>query len=56
MIRTLKPSTKAFLFTVLMTGLVWFLRGIGVLTFIPGWVLWVLILLSIATAVLSVVR
>ncbi|WP_421655894.1 hypothetical protein [Leptothermofonsia sp. ETS-13] len=56
MIRTLKPSTKAFLIMLLMTGIVWVLRGIGILTFIPGWVLWVLILLSIATAILSVVR
>ncbi len=56
MTRSMKPTTVAFLFVLLLTGLVWVLRGIGVLTFIPGWVLGVLILLSIATAILSVVR
>lgn len=46
----------AFLAVLAMTVLVWVLRGIGLLTFIPGWVLWVLILLSILTAILTTVR
>lgn len=56
MSRSLKPTTIAFLLVCAMTAFVWILRGFGVLTFIPGSVLWVLILLVIATAVLSVVR
>ncbi len=40
---------------LLMTGFVWILRGLGVLTFIPGWLLWVLILLTVLTAVVSAV-
>lgn len=56
MARSLKPTTKAFLITLLITLLVWVLRGIALLTFIPGWVLWVLILLCVAMAVLSAVR
>ncbi len=54
--RSLKPSMVAFLAVLLMTVLVWVLRGIGLLTFIPGSVIWVLILLSILTAVLASVR
>ncbi len=54
--RSLKPSMVAFLAVLLMTVLVWILRGIGLLTFIPGSVLWVLILLSLLTAILTIVR
>ncbi len=36
-----------------LTILVWVLRGFGILTFFPGSVLWVLILLSIATGIIS---
>ncbi|MBW4690645.1 MAG: hypothetical protein KME27_02635 [Lyngbya sp. HA4199-MV5] len=54
--RSLKPSMVAFLAVLAMTVLVWVLRGIGLLTFIPGSVIWVLILLSLLTAILMVVR
>jgi hypothetical protein len=54
--RSLKSSTLAFLIVLGITTFVWILRGIGVLTFIPGAVLWVLILLSVATAILAAVR
>lgn len=53
---SLKPSILAFLIVLAMTVFVWVLRGFGVLTFIPGSVIWVLILLTIVTAVLSAVR
>ncbi|UBF26391.1 hypothetical protein K9N68_33660 [Kovacikia minuta CCNUW1] len=56
MARSLKPTTSAFLIVVIMTAFVWILRGIGLLTFIPGWVLWALILLCVLTAVISAVR
>ncbi|MCT7950157.1 hypothetical protein NG798_10200 [Ancylothrix sp. C2] len=36
-----------------LTVLLWLLRGFGILTFFPGSVLWVLILLSIATGIIS---
>lgn len=52
----LKPTTLAFLLVVAMTAFFWILRGFGVLTFVPGLILWVLILLCIATAILSAVR
>jgi hypothetical protein len=36
-----------------LTALVWILRGIGLFTFIPGFVLWMLILLSIVLAIVN---
>ncbi len=36
-----------------LTALVWILRGIGLFTFIPGFVLWVLILLSIVLVIVN---
>ena len=56
MIRPMKPSLVAFLVVLAITVLVWVLRGVRWLTFIPGGLLWVLILLCVATAVLSAVR
>jgi hypothetical protein len=56
MTRSIKPTTSAFLIVLMMTGLVWILRGLGVLTFIPGWILWGLILLCVLMAVIGAVR
>ena len=36
-----------------ITIAVWTLRGFGILTFIPGGIIWFLILLSITTGILS---
>lgn len=36
-----------------LTALVWLLRGVGLLTFIPGFVLWMLILLTIVLAIVN---
>lgn len=45
----------SYLFGIVLglTVVIWMLRGFGVLTFLPGWVIWVLIFLSIATGILS---
>lgn len=56
MTRSLKPTTLAFLLTLGMTLLIWVLRGARVLSFIEGWVLWVLIFLCIILAVISNLR
>ena len=53
MIRYLSPRFLTFLVVLGITGFVWLLRGFGVLTFIPGGVLWVLIWLCLAAAVVS---
>lgn len=49
----LRPDTTAFLTILFITVLVWILRGLGLLTFLPGIVIWVLLLLTIGAGVFS---
>jgi hypothetical protein len=56
MIQDLKPSTKAFLLVLGLTFFVWVLRGLGLLSFLPGIVLWGLIGLTIVAAMISAWR
>lgn len=46
--------TFAYIFsiTLAITIVVYLLRGFGILTFLPGGIIWLLILLSIGTGVL----
>ncbi|HEY9908184.1 MAG TPA: hypothetical protein V6D18_11350 [Thermosynechococcaceae cyanobacterium] len=53
MIRYLSPRFLTFLIILALTAFVWLLRGFGVLSFLPGSVIWVLIWLCIAAAVIS---
>lgn len=41
-----------FLGSLAVTLLVYILRGIGILTFLPGGLIWLLILLSVITGIL----
>jgi len=45
----------SYLFVSITTLLVvlWTLRGLSVLAFLPGYVIWILLILSIATGILS---
>jgi hypothetical protein len=52
----LQPFTKAFLITLGITGVIWGLRGLAVLAFIPGVVLWVLILLCFSLGIISTLQ
>ncbi len=52
----LKRTTQIFLVALGLTLLVWVLRGVGLLGFIPGGVLWILIFTCILLAVLSNIR
>lgn len=45
--------TKVFLGLLGVTIAVWLLRGVGMLTFLPGIVIWVLALATIAAGVIS---
>jgi len=45
--------SAAFLVTLGLTLFVWILRGVGILTFMPGGVLWVLLLLSASFAIVA---
>jgi hypothetical protein len=51
--RPMKSTTQLFLFTLAFTIAIWVLRGLGLLTFLPGGVIWLLILLSIGTGVVN---
>lgn len=53
MAKRLRPDTTVFLTILFITVLVWILRGLGILTFIPGIVIWILLLLTVGTGVFS---
>jgi hypothetical protein len=49
----MRLSTRIFWTILGITLLVWILRGVGLLTFIPGSVIWILVLLSFVAGILS---
>ncbi|AFY64786.1 hypothetical protein GEI7407_0282 [Geitlerinema sp. PCC 7407] len=49
----LRPTTIVFLIALSSTLIVWVLRGIKLLSFMPGAVLWILILFSVITGILA---
>lgn len=53
MSRQLRSDTTIFLTVLFITVLVWVLRGLGILSFLPGIVIWVLLLLTIGAGVFS---
>lgn len=53
MSKQLRPDITIFLTILFITVLVWVLRGFGILTFLPGLVIWVLLLLTIGAGVFS---
>ncbi|KAM3089609.1 hypothetical protein ACKFKG_33250 [Phormidesmis sp. 146-35] len=53
MSRSTNSRAVVYLVVLGLTAIVWLLRGIGLLTFIPGFILWVLILLSIALTIVN---
>jgi uncharacterized membrane protein YbhN (UPF0104 family) len=52
----LQPLTKLFLAALGITAAVWILRGFSLLAFLPGVVLWLLILLCFALGILSTLQ
>ncbi len=52
----LQPFTKAFLAVLGVTLVIWLLRGLAVLAFMPGAVLWVLILLCFSLGIISTLQ
>ena len=52
---TQPTNSRAIVYIVVLalTAIVWLLRGIGLLTFLPGFVLWVLIGLSIILTIVN---
>ncbi|MBD0336451.1 MAG: hypothetical protein ICV62_13255 [Cyanobacteria bacterium Co-bin13] len=52
-LRRLQPATQIFLGFLAFTAVVWLLRGLGILSFLPGAVIWILILLCFGTGIFS---
>lgn len=52
----MRLETMIFLITVGVFLAVWGLRGFGVLTFLPGVVIWVLLLCAIGAGVVDMVQ
>ncbi|HEY9889018.1 MAG TPA: hypothetical protein V6D02_11500 [Candidatus Obscuribacterales bacterium] len=51
--KRLSLPSQIFLGLLLLTLLVWVLRGLTVLSFVPGIVLWLLLLLTIGSGVIT---
>lgn len=51
--RRLSIPTQVFLGLLILTLLIWILRGFTILAFLPGVVLWLLLLLTIGSGVLT---
>ncbi|NJL35683.1 MAG: hypothetical protein HC833_14120 [Leptolyngbyaceae cyanobacterium RM1_406_9] len=56
MSRAIRPETAVFLSFLGITLVVWVLRGVGLLTFLPGLVIWLLILLSVGAGVFDFIQ
>ncbi|HLO47135.1 MAG TPA: hypothetical protein VK211_01715 [Kamptonema sp.] len=54
----LRTPSFARIFGIILgiTVIIWLLRGFGILTFIPGGVLWLLLFVSIGTGVISTLQ
>ncbi|MBT9311277.1 hypothetical protein [Leptothoe kymatousa] len=52
----LRPITQLLLATMAMTAVVWILRGVGLLAFLPGIIIWLLILACFAIALFSTLQ
>jgi hypothetical protein len=53
MMRRLSLPSQIFLALLILTLLVWILRGLTVLSFVPGVILWLLLLLTIGAGVIT---
>ncbi|WP_008309173.1 hypothetical protein [Leptolyngbya sp. PCC 6406] len=47
------PASQVFLGFLAITVLVWTLRGLSLLAFLPGLVLWILLLCTVGSAVFT---
>lgn len=56
MTRRFKTTTLMFFSVAAVTLALWILRGLTLLGFMPGWILWGLIIASMLLAVLSAIR
>lgn len=46
----------AFWVVLSMTLTIWILRGFGILTFVPGGIIWIMLLLTVGTGVFNLIQ
>jgi len=52
--RKVSPTTQVFLGIFALTALVWILRGVRILAFMPSAIIWLLLLLTIGAGVIAI--
>lgn len=55
-VKRIRPETAVFLFFLAITLVVWVLRGLTLLAFLPGLVIWLLILLTFAAGMVDLLQ
>ncbi|WP_250122408.1 hypothetical protein [Chroococcidiopsis sp. CCMEE 29] len=53
---SINRTLQIFAIVLGITLVVWLLRGIGILTFIPGGIIWLLILMAIAIGIFGLLQ
>ncbi|MEM8544085.1 MAG: hypothetical protein AAGF66_08860 [Cyanobacteria bacterium P01_H01_bin.119] len=48
-----QPATQLFLATLVVTAIVWFLKGLSLFSFMPGIIFWLLLLLCFGTGIFT---
>lgn len=46
------PATTIFLALLSVTAVLWIMRGFGILTFLPGGILWMLLVLTFGVGII----
>lgn len=54
--RAYRPVTTAMLIAIALTAIVWVLRGFGILSFLPGGILWLLIFVTAGLVTFNLLR
>lgn len=56
MMRAYRPLTTAMLIAIALTVIIWMLRGFGILSFLPGGILWLLIFATAGLVTFNLLR
>ena len=54
--RAYRPVTTAMIIAIALTAIVWILRGFGILSFLPGGILWLLIFATAGLVTFKLLR
>ncbi len=54
--RAYRPVTTAMIIAIALTAIVWILRGFGILSFLPGGILWLLIFATAGLVTFNLLR